>query len=76
MIEFRNVTKTYNTGTEAVKNANFVIDKGEFAFLVGSSGSGKSTLIKLILKEEEPTSGRIIINGKDTTFLKANRVPF
>ena len=76
MIEFRNVTKTYDTGTEAVKNANFVIDKGEFAFLVGSSGSGKSTLIKLILKEEEPTSGRIIINGKDTTFLKANRVPF
>ena len=53
MIEFRNVTKTYDTGTKAVKNANFVIDKGEFAFLVGSSGSGKSTLIKLILKEEE-----------------------
>ena len=70
MIEFRNVSKKYGTGTEAVKNANFKIDKGEFAFLVGSSGSGKSTLIKLILKEEEPTSGNIIINGKDTTFLK------
>ena len=76
MIEFRNVTKKYDTGTEAVKNANFKIDKGEFAFLVGSSGSGKSTLIKLILKEEEPTSGHIIINGKDTTFLKPKRVPF
>ena len=63
MIEFRNVSKTYDTGTEAVHNANFKIDKGEFAFLVGSSGSGKSTLIKLILKEEEPTSGNIIING-------------
>ena len=74
MIEFRNVNKTYDTGTKAVKNANFVIDKGEFAFLVGSSGSGKSTLIKLILKEEEPTSGNIIINGKDTTFLKPNRI--
>ena len=49
MIEFRNVNKTYSTGTEAVKNANFVINKGEFAFLVGQSGSGKSTLIKLIL---------------------------
>ena len=72
MIEFRNVTKTYDTGTNAVKNANFVIDKGKFACLVGSSGSRKSTLIKLILKEEEPTSGNIIINGKDTTFLKAN----
>jgi cell division ATP-binding protein ftsE len=76
MIEFRNVNKTYGTGTEAVHNANFKIDKGEFAFLVGSSGSGKSTLIKLILKEEEPTSGNIIINGKDTTFLKPKRVPF
>ena len=76
MIEFRNVSKTYDTGTEAVHNANFIIDKGEFAFLVGSSGSGKSTLIKLILKEEEPTSGNIIINGKDTTFLKPKRVPF
>ena len=76
MIEFRNVNKKYGTGTEAVHNANFKIEKGEFAFLVGSSGSGKSTLIKLILKEEEPTSGNIIINGKDTTFLKPKRVPY
>jgi len=76
MIEFKNVSKVYDTGTEAVNNANFRIDKGEFVFLVGSSGSGKSTLIKLILKEEEPTRGNIIINGKDTTFLKASRVPY
>ena len=70
MIEFRNVVKSYTSGLEAVHNASFSIEKGEFAFLVGSSGSGKSTIIKLILKEEEPTSGNIIINGKDTTFLK------
>ena len=76
MIEFKNVSKVYDTGTEAVHNANFKIDKGEFVFLVGSSGSGKSTLIKLILKEEEPTKGNIINNGKDTTFLKPKRVPF
>jgi cell division transport system ATP-binding protein len=76
MIEFKNVYKTYSTGTEAVNNANFKIEKGDFAFLVGASGSGKSTLIKLILKEEEPTSGNIIINGKDTTFLKPKRVPY
>lgn len=76
MIEFRNVSKTYDTGTEAIHNANFKIDKGEFCFLVGSSGSGKSTLIKMILKEEEPSSGNIIINGKDTTFLKQSRVPY
>ena len=76
MIEFRNVSKTYSTGTEAVHNANFKIEKGDFCFLVGASGSGKSTLIKLILKEEEPTEGNITINGKDTTFLKPNRVPY
>lgn len=76
MIEFRNVSKTYDTGTEAIHNANFKIDKGEFCFLVGSSGSGKSTLIKMILKEEKPSSGNIIINGKDTTFLKPSRVPY
>ena len=76
MIEFRNVKKTYTTGTRAIKNVSFKIDKGEFCFLVGQSGSGKSTLIKLILKEEEPTSGNIIINGKDTTFLKQSKIPY
>ena len=76
MIEFRNVTKVYDTGTEAVKDASFFIDKGEFAFLVGSSGSGKSTLIKLILKEEEVSRGNIYINGKDITYLKQKRVPY
>lgn len=55
MIEFKNVSKIYESGTEAVHNATFTIEKGEFAFLVGQSGSGKSTLIKLILKEEEAT---------------------
>ena len=51
MIEFKNVSKTYSTGTEAVHQASFRIEKGDFAFLVGQSGSGKSTLIKMILKE-------------------------
>jgi len=76
MIEFKNVSKIYKTGTEAVHNASFTIEKGEFAFLVGTSGSGKSTLIKLILKEEEATSGNIIINGKDITYLKQKRIPY
>ncbi len=76
MIEFKNVSKLYETGTEAVHDATFTIDKGEFAFLVGASGSGKSTLIKLILKEEEVSHGNIIINGKDITFLKPKRVPY
>jgi len=76
MIEFKNVSKKYSTGVEAVHNANFKINKGDFTFLVGTSGSGKSTLIKLILKEEKPSEGTIIINGKDTTFLKQSRVPY
>ena len=61
MIEFRNVSKTYDTGTKAVKNANFVIEKGEFAFLVGSSGSGKSTLLKSLLGIIKPISGEVVI---------------
>ena len=76
MIEFKNVSKIYDTGVEAVHDATFTIDKGEFAFLVGSSGSGKSTLIKLILKEEEVSRGNIIINGKDITYLKPKRIPY
>ena len=76
MIEFKNVTKTYDTGTEAVHNASFTIEKGEFAFLVGASGSGKSTLIKLILKEEQATKGHIIIDGKDITHIKKSRIPY
>ena len=61
MIEFKNVSKKYETGTLAVNNANFKIEKGDFAFLVGTSGSGKSTIIKLILKEEEPSAGNIVM---------------
>ena len=76
MIEFKNVSKKYGKGKVAVENANFKIDKGEFAFLIGDSGSGKSTMIKMMLKEEDPTSGNIIINGRDITNLKANKVPY
>ena len=75
MIRFENVYKTYATGVEAVKNANLEIDKGEFAFIVGSSGSGKSTMIKMLLKELEPNSGRIYINGTDITKLPKSKVP-
>lgn len=75
MIRFENVYKTYATGVEAVKNANLEIDKGEFAFIVGSSGSGKSTMIKMLLKELEPNSGRIYINGTDITKIPKNKVP-
>lgn len=76
MIEFRNVSKIYATGVEAVKDASFYIDKGEFVFLVGSSGSGKSTMIKMLLKEVEPNEGSIMVNGVDITRIRKARVPF
>jgi cell division transport system ATP-binding protein len=75
MIVFDNVSKTYDPHVEALKDVSFVIEKGEFVFVVGASGSGKSTMIRLLLKELEPTSGRIIVGGRDLTRLKRNRVP-
>ena len=65
MIEIINVNKNYENGTKALKNINLTIDDGEFVFITGRSGSGKSTLMKLLLKELEPTSGRIIVNDMD-----------
>ena len=65
MIEFKDVTKIYNNNVYALSGVNLYIDKGEFVFLVGPSGAGKSTLIKMLLKEVDPTSGQLIINGTD-----------
>ena len=76
MIEFVNVVKKYDHGVCAMDNVNLRIDKGEFVFLVGPSGSGKSTFLKLMIKEEEPTSGKILIDGKDITKLKKKEIPF
>ena len=71
----KNIHKSF-PGVRALQGVDFTLRKGEVHALMGENGAGKSTLIKLILKEEEPTSGNIIINGKDTTFLKPKRVPF
>ena len=76
MIFFDDVCKTYQTGTEAVKHTTLHIEKGEFAFIVGPSGCGKSTLMKMLLKEVEPTSGNIYINGKDITQKSKKQVPY
>ena len=58
LIEFRNVSKVYNNGTEALHNINLKVDKGEFVFIVGSSGAGKSTFLKLITCEDARTRDR------------------
>lgn len=65
MIEITDLNKTYKAGSRALKNINITIGDGEFVFIMGRSGSGKSTLIKLLLKEVEPTSGRIVVNDMD-----------
>jgi cell division transport system ATP-binding protein len=75
MIVFEGVTKVYEPDVTALADVSFVIEKGEFVFIVGASGSGKSTLIKLLLKEIEPTAGRILVGGRDLTRLKHGKVP-
>jgi cell division transport system ATP-binding protein len=75
MIVFETVTKVYDPDVVALRDVMFHIDKGEFVFVVGASGSGKSTLIRLLLKELEPTEGRIIVGGRDLSRLKRSKVP-
>lgn len=76
MIEFSNVTKKYDHNITALENVNVSIKKGEFVFLVGPSGSGKSTFLKLMIKEEEPTIGKIMIDGIDLSKVKPKDIPF
>src|SRR5213596_1861025 len=75
MIVFQDVTKVYEPNVTALENVTFVIEKGEFVFIVGASGSGKSTLVRLLLKELEPTEGKIIVGGRDLGRLKRSKVP-
>jgi cell division transport system ATP-binding protein len=76
MISFENVTKDYKGGSVAIRDMTLDIDKGEFVFLVGSSGSGKTTFIRLLLREEMPTGGRILVAGRDIANLSQWRIPY
>ncbi|MDE6759561.1 MAG: cell division ATP-binding protein FtsE [Lachnospiraceae bacterium] len=76
MVVLDHVTMQYPTGTKALDNVTFRINKGEFVFVVGSSGSGKTTLIKLLLKEMKPTSGEISVDNKPYSKLKRKEIPF
>ncbi len=75
MIELREVTKEYSKGVAALNGINLKIEQGEFVFIVGDSGSGKSTLIRLIMKELDPTSGTIIVNGHNLNRMKHKKIP-
>ncbi len=77
MIEFKNVTKIYDdTNTKALSDLNINIENGEFVFIIGASGAGKSTFLKLMMREEVPTSGTIKVNNFNLNTMKKKDIPF
>ena len=76
MIRLENVSKVYKESVVALRDVCAEIVKGEFVFLVGTTGSGKTTLIKMMMREEEPSEGRIYVAGKDLSMLPRWRIPY
>jgi cell division transport system ATP-binding protein len=75
MIRFENVSKVYKGDVVALREVSAEVQKGEFVFLVGPSGSGKSTFLRLLLREEQASSGRIVVAGRDISQLSHWKVP-
>ncbi|RZI83277.1 MAG: cell division ATP-binding protein FtsE, partial [Microbacterium sp.] len=77
MIRFEHVTKRYRgTNKPALNDVDFEVQRGEFVFLVGASGSGKSSCLRLILREDSPTDGRVVVLGRDLRTLSSRKVPY
>lgn len=76
MINLYNITKIYPNGAKALNDVSLTIQKGEFIFLVGPSGAGKTTLIKVIFREELPTRGQLLFNGKNISRIKGREIPY
>ena len=72
----KNVGKVYDSGIVALRDINVDIAKGEFVFVVGPSGAGKTTFTKMIFREELPTQGQLVVNGRNVTALKSSEVPY
>ena len=75
MILFDDVYKNYPNGTNALNGVSFEIKDGEFVFIIGPSGAGKSTMIKLLLREERHSSGKIIVNDFNLNKMKSGKIP-
>ncbi|NIP32371.1 cell division ATP-binding protein FtsE [Candidatus Saccharibacteria bacterium] len=75
MIRFKNVSKIYNPNTVGVQNVSLHIRPGEFVSIVGQSGTGKTTLVKLLIAEERPSKGQIVIGGWDISHIRGSEVP-
>lgn len=76
MIWFENVTLVYPNGTKALSNLSFTIEKGEFVYLTGKSGAGKSSIMKLLMREENLTSGKIYVDGIEISGLSRKEIPY
>ena len=77
MIDFEHVSKEYKKGGKlALEDVNFHVDDGEFVFLLGHSGAGKSTLLKLILREEVPSEGKVLVDGRDVARMRRRQIPY
>lgn len=74
MVQFNNVSKIHHNGIAAILDVSFVIDEGEFVFLIGPSGSGKTTIIELLIRDQHPTEGKIFLNDVDITKISRSKV--
>ena len=75
VISFQRVWKTYPNGTDALKNVCLTVPDGDFLFLVGASGAGKSSLVRLLIREEKPTRGQLLVNGEDLGSMRRRHLP-